>query len=271
MTEKTHTAAPVGPLLLDVTTDGGEVRVRVDAAATAAHVVIRTADEDGPAAEAVRGARIIQDGQRLAVVVPKIEGADGTVTIGNMQFNGGFGGGVHVMQNVTTVGRGQTMTGVTIVNGQVIGGGMSGGTVVRPVEVLVTLPAGSGVQMKTKNANLTVTGPLAALAFDGYNGNVRAGLVGRIKAKSYNGDIEADGVREFADVETYNGDVEIGSYGGGAARLVTYNGDVRLSASPSAAGELAAQTYNGDVRLRGTSGRPELNVSAKTRNGRVSK
>ncbi|MGN9821905.1 DUF4097 family beta strand repeat-containing protein [Streptomyces sp. SD11] len=266
MTEQTLNTTAAGPILAAVRADLGEVLVTIDPAATTARVVISTADTEGPAADAVRRSRITQDGNRLSITVPEVERS--TVVMGNMSFHGG----VNVVQNVTSVGRGQTMTGVTIVNGRVVSGGISGGgTVVSAIEIRVTLPAGSGVQMMTKNADLTVTGPLAALAFDGYNGNVRAGLVGRLKAKSYNGDIEVDGVQEFADVETYNGDVEVGSYGGGAARLVTYNGDVRLSASPAAAGELVAQTYNGDVRLRGTSGRPELTVKAKTTNGRVSK
>ncbi|MGW2227475.1 DUF4097 family beta strand repeat-containing protein [Streptomyces formicae] len=262
MTEKTLTPAPVGPLLLDVTTDGGEVRVRVDPTATAASVTIRTDDEDGPAAEAARGASAVLSGQRLTVRVPKIEGADGSVTIGNMTFNGG----VQFVQNVTTVGRGQTLTGVSIVNGKVIGGGISGGLAVRPVEVLVTLPAGSGVKMQTKNANLTVTGPLAALDFNGYNGDVRAGLVGRLKVDTYNGDVRADGVQDWADAETYNGDIELGSYSGGSARLITYNGDVSLSATPAASGVLLTQTYNGDIRLRGTDNRPELNVTRRIGN-----
>ncbi|MEH0424751.1 hypothetical protein [Streptomyces sp. B21-083] len=266
MTEQTLNATAAGPILAAVRADMGEVLVTIDPAATAARVVISTEDTKGPAADAVRRSRITQDGNRLSITVPEVEGS--TVVMGNMSFHGG---GVNFVQNVTSVGRGQTMTGVTIVNGRVVSGGISGGgTVVSAIEVRVTLPAGSGVQMNGRNANLTVSGPLAALDYSGHNGNVRTGVVGRIKVRTHNGDTDVEAVTEWADVEGHNGDTEIGSYGGGAARLITHNGNVRLAASPAASGRIEARSYNGNIRLHGTN-RPGLDVQTSTRNGRVSK
>ncbi|MEU7153839.1 hypothetical protein AB0B15_38365 [Streptomyces sp. NPDC045456] len=270
MTEQTLTATAAGPILASIKANMGEVRVTVDPTATAARVVIRTDDTEGPAADAVRRSRITQDGNRLSITVADIEGS-AVVMGGNMTFHQN-GGAINVFQNVTTVGYGQTMTGVTIVNGRVISGGFSGGgaAVVSPVEVLITLPAGSGVQLATRNANLTVTGLLAALDFNGHNGNVRAGVVGRIKVRGHNGTTDVEAVQEWADIETHNGDTEIGTYGGGAARLITHNGNVRLAASPAASGRIEARSHNGNIRLHGTN-RPELDVRTSTRNGYVSK
>ncbi|MEV5204944.1 hypothetical protein AB0L01_39050, partial [Streptomyces sp. NPDC053720] len=91
------------------------------------------------------------------------------------------------------------------------------------------------------------------------------------KVRGHNGDNDIQSVQEWADIETHNGNTYIGSYGGGAARLITHNGNVELSAAPSASGRIEARAHNGNLRLRGVSNRPELDVIAKTRNGHVSK
>ncbi|MFD8155327.1 MULTISPECIES: hypothetical protein [Streptomyces] len=267
MTAQTFNATAAGPILAAVTADMGEVLVTVDPTATAARVVVHTDDTEGPAADAVNRSQIRQDGNRLMITVPEVEGS--TVVMGNATFRSN--GGAQFYQNVTTVRRGQTLTGVTIVNGNVVSGGLAGGgAVVSPIEVRITLPAGSGVQMKTHNANLTVTGVLAALDFDGHNGNVRTGIVGRIKVRSHNGDAHVEAVTEWADVEGHNGNTEIGSYGGGAARLITHNGNLYLAASAAASGQIEARAHNGNIRLVGTR-RPGLDVRTSTRNGHVSK
>jgi hypothetical protein len=125
--------------------------------------------------------------------------------------------------------------------------------------------------MNSRNADLEVTGLLAALDLDTHNGSLRAGVIGRVKVRGHNGDNDIDAVQEWADSETHNGNTYVGSYGGGAARLITHNGNVELSAASAASGQIEARAHNGNIRLRGVSNRPELNVVAKTRNGHVSK
>ncbi|MFD9819084.1 DUF4097 family beta strand repeat-containing protein [Streptomyces violascens] len=262
MTAQTFNATSAGPILAAIDITMGEVLVTVDPAATAARVVISTTDTKGPAADAVNGSRITQDGHRLAVTVPELK-IKGNTVVGNMTV---IGSG-NVFQNVTMVGRGQTMTGVTIIDGRVVAG--DAGEVVSPVEVRIVLPAGSGVQLRTRNANLTVTGVLAALDADGHNGDVRTGIVGRIKRRGHNGNTDVEAVTEWADIESHNGDTEIGSYGGGAARLITHNGNIRLAASTAASGQIEARAHNGNIRIHGN--RPDLDVRTSTRNGRVSK
>ncbi|MFI1890433.1 hypothetical protein [Streptomyces jumonjinensis] len=265
MTSKNLPApAAVGPVLAAVTCPMGSVRVTVDATATIARAEVRTDDTTGPTADAVAQSRISQDGNRLTIVVPDVRGAGGGMT----QTVITSGGGTRVTQvfgNVTG-----SVTGMTIINGQIITGG--GNTVASSgIEVLITLPAGSGVQMNSRNADLTVTGLLAALDLDTHNGSLRAGIVGRAKVRGHNGDNDIEAIQDWADIETHNGNTYIGTYGGGAARLITHNGNLELSATPSASGRIEARAHNGNVRLRGVSNRPELDVVTKTRNGRISK
>ncbi|MFI9588270.1 hypothetical protein ACIHCQ_42295 [Streptomyces sp. NPDC052236] len=268
MTEKNLPAparAAVGPVLASVNCPMGIVRVTVDQAAAVATAVVRTDDATGAAADAVRDSRISRDGNRLTVVVPDVQGAGGG---GFTQTVTRSGGRITVSQNFGTVTG--SVTGVTIVNGRVITGG--GNTAVSSgIEVLITLPAGSGVQMTSYNADLEITGLLAALDLDTHNGNVRAGILGRVKVRGHNGDNDIAAVQEWADIETHNGNTYVRSYGGGAARLITHNGNVELSAARSASGRIEARSHNGNIRLRGVSGRSDLDVVTNTRHGHISK
>ncbi|MGW0955380.1 DUF4097 family beta strand repeat-containing protein [Streptomyces sp. NPDC002545] len=256
------TPAAVGPVLADITCPMGTVRVTVDPAATVARAEVRTDDTTGPSAHAVANSRVSQNGQRLTIVVPEVEGAAGGVT--QIVTGRGRTRVTQIFGNITG-----SVTGMTIVDGQVITGG--GGAVSSGIEVLVTLPAGSGVRMNSRNADLIVTGLLAALDLDTHNGSLTAGVIGRVQVRGHNGDNDIQAVQEWVDIESHNGNTYIGTYGGGAARLITHNGNVELSAAPSASGRIEARAHNGNVRLRGVSNRPELDVIAKTRNGHVSK
>ncbi len=278
--EKPDTTKPAGhqetptarPHLADIRCPDGTVTVTVDPTATVASATVRTDDTTGPSADAARKATVTLNGDVLTVVVPKVE----TGVINNVNVRGGS-----VYQNISYVGPGTTVTGLTIdgngnmtfgditVDGRTVRGSTRVGP--SPIEVHVTLPPGSGVKMQSYNAHLTVNGILAALDLTTHNGNLRAGIVGRVKVRGYNGNNTIEAVQEWADLETYNGDNEIASYGGGAAQLVTYNGDIRLTASRAASGRIEARTYNGDIHLRGVADRSELDVTTKTRNGHVSK
>ena len=266
MTSKNLPApAAVGPVLASINCPMGVVRVTVDPAATIARAEVRTDDTTGPAADAVAKSRISQDGNRLTIVVPEVEGAGGgSMTQTVITRNGR----TTVTQSFGTVYG--SVTGVTMVNGRIVTGG-GNATVSSGVEVLVTLPAGSGVQMSSTNADLEVTGLLAALDLNTRNGSLRAGVIGRVKVRGHNGDSEIDSVQEWADIESHNGNTYIGSYGGGAARLITHNGNVDLAAAPTASGQIEARAHNGNIRLRGVAHRPELNVVTRTHNGHVSK
>lgn len=253
------------PYLADVTCPSGIVKVTVDPRATIPSATVRTDDKTGPAADAVRDSTVSLSGDRLTVNVPGIDGANGLTQV----ISTGHGG-TRVYQSVGTVYG--SVTGVTIdARGNVTIGGVSGGSASSPIEVLVTLPAGSGVKVDSRNAHLEVDGPLAALRMDTHNGHVRAGVVGRAKIDGHNGDYTFEAVQTSVDIDSHNGNTTIGSYSGSDARVITHNGNVHLSVTPRATGRIEARSHNGSIHLRGTHGRGDLDVRTSTHNGSVTK
>ncbi|MER0443218.1 hypothetical protein ABR738_01260 [Streptomyces sp. Edi4] len=263
--EKGRQEAPAGrPYLADVTCPSGTVKVTVDATATVPSAKVRTDDKTGPSADAVRRSTVSLDGDRLTVRVPEIEGVDGVTQIINT------GGSTRIYQSAGVVYG--SVTGVTIDgNGNMTIGGVSGGVASSPIEVLVTLPIGSGVKVESRNAHLEVDGPLAALRMDTHNGHVRAGVVGRVKIDGHNGKYAFEAIQESVDIDSHNGHTTIGSYSGNDARVITHNGTLNLAATPQAAGQIVARTHNGSVTLRGVRGRQDLDVQTSTHNGSVHK
>jgi len=251
-----------GPVLADVTCPDGVVYVTVDQAATVAAVRVLTRDAaDSPAAKAVRETRITQTAERLVVVVPAVESP-------GARFGGttmSFGGGRTVINGVTYTGN------VTVVNGQVMGGG-AGGTVVQTgVEVHVTLPARSGVRYRSENGSLHTTGALVAVDAEATNGSVNIADVGRLKAEAGNGSVKAGRITEWIDAEASNGSVKVDSYAGSACRVRAGNGSVNFTVAPAASGRLDIRAGNGSVKLYGVSNRPDLDVNATAGNGTVRK
>ncbi|GAB1331711.1 DUF4097 family beta strand repeat-containing protein [Streptomyces sennicomposti] len=258
--------APTGrPYLADVTCRDGIVKVTVDPRATVPTATVRTDDKTGPAADAVRRSTVSLNGDRLTANVPDIEGVGGVT-----QFINTGSGRTTVYQSAGVVYG--NVTGVTIDrNGNMTIGGVSGGVASSPIEVLVTLPAGSGVKVDSHNAHLEVDGPLAALRMDTHNGNVTAGVVGQVQIDGHNGHYTFEAIQTSVDIDSHNGNTVIGSYSGTNARVITHNGNLQLAATPRATGRIEARSYNGSIHLRGTQGRADLDVRTSTRNGHVFK
>ncbi|MGW0647956.1 hypothetical protein ACWD4T_03990 [Streptomyces umbrinus] len=253
------------PFLADVTCRDGVVKVTVDPRATVPSAIVRTDDKTGPSADAVRDSTVSLKGDRLTVNVPDIDGVGGVTQI----ISTGRGG-THVYQSAGTVYG--SVTGVTIDrNGNMTIGGVSGGAVSSPIEVLVTLPAGSGVKVDSHNANLEVDGPLAALRMDTHNGHVLAGVVGKAQIDGHNGHYTFEAIQTSVDIDSHNGHAVIGSYSGSDARVIIHNGSLQLSVTPRATGRIDARSHNGSIHLRGTQGRHDLEVRTSTRNGSVIK
>ncbi|MFF8387833.1 hypothetical protein ACF053_29910 [Streptomyces kanasensis] len=258
----TSTGGYAGPVLADVTCPTGVVYVTADRSAEVAAVRILTQDgPDSPAAEAVRGATITQDAERLVVVVPDVpHGAGG---FGNASFTS-FGGGSTYVNGVRFDGP------VSVVNGRVIiGGGAVNMT--NGVEVHITVPAGSGVRYRSENGSLHTYGPVAAMEARTTNGSVRAEQVGRLKARASNGSVKAGTVTEWLDAESDNGSVKVEDYAGSACRVRAGNGSVALTVARGASGRIEARAGNGSVKLYGVRGRTDLDVDATAGNGTVRK
>ncbi|MFB7012308.1 MULTISPECIES: hypothetical protein [unclassified Streptomyces] len=260
--EQTFTAATTGPVLADVTCPDGTVTVTVDPAATVANVRVFTQDgPDSPAADAARGARIQQNAERLIVVVPKVK--QNGANFGNNIFQS-FGGGATYINGVRYSGN------VTVVNGQVIGGG-GAQNFTRGVEVHVTLPAGSGVQYSGENGSLHTCGTVAAIRAESSNGSIKAETVGRIEAEAGNGSIKVGTVTEWIDAEASNGSVKVDNHIGSAARVRAGNGSVNFTVGAKATGRIDIKAGNGTVKLYGVRGRDDLDVRATAGNGTVKK
>ncbi len=183
------------------------------------------------------------EGDYFTLHLPKGEGG-GSVSInsvGGMSFTssgdivmtgrGGListgGGDADMMVNGQRI---QFRGGRTYVNGVATDGGNAGPVTdpPSPVAFRAVLPVGS------------------ALVADTYNGNVTSHSVGKVRIKTYIGDIEATGLSRDSETQSYNGDITVGS---------------DRQAKPT----VSATTYNGDIRLLDE----DMRARPQTRNGRV--
>ncbi|MFI6689172.1 hypothetical protein [Streptomyces sp. NPDC050485] len=243
-----------GPVLADITCPEGMVHVTVDPAATVARVQVRSGAQKGPAAEAAKNTRIHQTAERLTIVVPPVPA---------QQLNNR--GGVFVGGNsYSTI----QINGVVFNNYSGQGASGVGST---GVEVLVTLPAGSGIKYVSENGSIYTYGILAALKAEATNGSVKAETVGRLEAEAYNGSVKVGTVTEWIDAEASNGSVKVDNYAGSEARIRAGNGSVAMTVAPSATGRIVAKSGNGSIKLYGVRGRSDLDVQASAGNGTVKK
>ncbi|MGW2089089.1 DUF4097 family beta strand repeat-containing protein [Streptomyces sp. NPDC001880] len=267
-TSQTFTAEAVGAVWADVTSHVGAVNVTIDPTLKNAVVTVSTGDDEGPLADAVRGATkkesTYQNLNCLTVRVPEVQG--NTMTMGNSTFS--FNGGNMVVRQNFGVVRG-SVTGMTIADGDITIGGrkvVSDGVVVAEqgtvvsgggtgtITVDVRLPSDqSSVRLETTSADLTVHGDLQVLDVHSVSGDIEARGVHTLRSNTTSGDLEVERVDARVDVNTVSGDIEIGAYNGTEFRASTVSGDIDVSATPAAAGVIDANTVSGDVTTRGTS------------------
>ncbi|MFE4019304.1 DUF4097 family beta strand repeat-containing protein [Streptomyces sp. NPDC059101] len=279
-TSQTFTATAAGAIWTDVISPIGTVNVAVDPTLKHAVITVSTGDDEGPLADAVRGATKhesrYQNLDCLTVRVPEVEG--NTMTMGNSTFR--FSGGSMVVGQNFGVVRG-SVTGMTISNGDVIIGGrkvVSNGCVVAErgtvvsgggmstLTVDVKLPSDqSSVRLDTTSADLTVRGDLQVLDVRSISGDVRASGVHTLRGNTTSGDVEVDRVDARVDVTSVSGDIEIGAYNGSEFRATSVSGDVDVSATPAATGSIDANSVSGDVITRGTR---QLHERVRTVSGR---
>ncbi|MFG3532768.1 DUF4097 family beta strand repeat-containing protein [Streptomyces sp. NPDC047917] len=266
-TSQTFTATAAGAVWTDVISHVGTVNVTIDPALKHAVVTVSTGADDGPLADAVRGATKQESTHQsltcLTVRVPKVRG--NTMTMGNSTFS--FNGGNMVVGQNFGVVTG-SVTGMTISHGDVIIGGrkvVSNGRVVAEqgtvvsgggmgtITVDVQLPSDqSSVRLETTSADITVHGDLQVLDVRSVSGDIQARGVHTLRGNTTSGDFEVDRVDARVDVNSVSGDIEIGAYNGTEFRANTVSGDVHVSATPAATGVIDANTVSGDITTRGT-------------------
>ncbi|MYW70507.1 DUF4097 family beta strand repeat protein [Streptomyces sp. SID8379] len=247
MTSRHFTTDQPGAIVLSASILGIHGVITVDASEKCerASVTIRTDDEEGPAAEAVRTAELgMNDGTLVAQVTGEDHGSGITQSVFTR------GGRTTVIQSGGTI-RGN-VTGVTIVDGQVITGGS--GTVVQhisPVEITVTVPLNSTVISQSDSSALTTTGPLAAVSADTQSGrveveraqNLRAstmsgavsiGAAVFARAKTMSGAIHVSALVRDGYLDTMSGRIQANAVGGGLIQAHTMSGAVDVTATPQA-------------------------------------
>jgi hypothetical protein len=217
MTSVEHTARQAGPIILHITTQAADVQIVADPRVTGTVIELSTADTDGPAVTAIRNARFRDDGRDV-----------------HLTLNEGQRGGMTVNQNFRNIPAGITVTGVTMVNGVVIGGGY----------------VSSGITVRA------ITEPGSTVVVETMSGDVITRNVTGVRAKTMSGDIEADGITDESSLSTMSGDIRVT---GGTGTIPG-----RAVARPGAAGpRVTASTMSGDVTGRG------VDLNASSMSGRV--
>lgn len=195
------------------------------------------------------------------------------------------GGSVHISSNVV---RGVVIgdcNGVTIVNGQVIGG--SGTTVIGDstggsIRATVRVPRYCAADIRTDIADTTTHGPLGDLTYRSESGDLYVESTTLLQASSTSGDITAE-VAVDATVTTTSGDIRVDATR--TAMLSSVSGDVRvthargqvncraisgdISVHAVADTDLHATTVSGDIRVTHAPGVSMLARRIKSVSGRV--
>ncbi|CAM5523622.1 hypothetical protein ADK47_16665 [Streptomyces rimosus subsp. rimosus] len=166
MPVRTLTAQQPGPVLIDTQLlgAGGTVTVRSDASRTEAEITIRTADESGTSADAVRDADLYWDSR--GALVAHVQGTGGINGGGTFITGSNFGVVQHVQNNVGSV--------VMVSGGDLnVGGsryqfhGISTVHVIQgafPVEITAVVPEGCSVTARTQSADVITDGTFAAVS-----------------------------------------------------------------------------------------------------------
>lgn len=248
MTERMIYAAEPGPVAMDLAMNSGSIRITVDPGLKQALVLLKTDDDSGPSADAVRNAAVTGNSRRYAVRVPDVGGS----------FVQGGG-------SIVVTG---SMSNVAIVNGRVFSNGREITPDDRPgssaVEAEVSLPAGSTVKLVTLAARTVVTGMLAVMDYEASSGSLDAEEIGALDASITSGKITVGTVTEALDVTLTSGTVSIGQYEGSDARLHLTSGVAYMHASPESSGRLSVNMTSGSATITGAA---HLNVKRRVTSG----
>ena len=289
MTTRKLAAETTGPVTIDASLlgHGGVISVRAEADCERATLVISTADEDGPAADAVRDATLRQSATGLNATVHGKGGTSGGGT--TIITGGGRRGGV--IQSVVSNNYGSTIqiggnfvAGDMVVNGVRITGNA---TVVQgsaPIEITAVVPPGSKVIGHTQSADIEAIGSFALVSGHTQSGDLRVDDAEKVTASTQSGDVTVNkaadisaktqsgdvhlNITDVVDANTMSGDIHIRDFGG-TARLKTMSGDIRVHAT--AGGDIDASTMSGDVDVTATQAALDENLDVRPRSmsGRI--
>jgi DUF4097 and DUF4098 domain-containing protein YvlB len=139
------------------------------------------------------------------------------------------------------------------------------------LDVRVTVPVGTLLEVETGSADLDVRGEIGDVAFRSGSGDVRLDSVnGDLAAKVASGDLIAGSVRGDVAFHGASGDALVGPIGGGLVAR-TASGDMRVASVDGSAqattvsGDLALVVSAGSTNLRTVSGDVEVGVRQGTK------
>lgn len=288
MPTRTLTATQAGPVAIDLALlgAGGSITVRSDRTRKHAEITIRTADENGPAADAVRDAELHWDARGTLVARVKGRGAGSSIT----QTISGIRGG-SIVQNVSN--NYGSMVAVSAGDLNLAGGTLqfnSGSVHVRrdhsPIEITAVVPENSPVAARTDTADIQIDGAVGPVAAHTESGEVRVpGAAERVTASTQSGHIRIDnaphiiaettagdillGRTDVVDASTVAGCIAIRDFGG-TAKLTSVSGDIRAHAG--AGGDLDANTVSGHIAVTASQAALDggLTIRPHTVSGRIS-
>jgi DUF4097 and DUF4098 domain-containing protein YvlB len=114
-------------------------------------------------------------------------------------------------------------------------------------DLAIFVPASSKINYSAVNADVEVNGVRGGADIETVNGtqDVKK-LAGRIRLESVNGDINATELEGDVKIETVNGDIHSSSSQGRDDRYSSVNGDIAVKSQSE---QLQAETVNGDIKL----------------------
>lgn len=141
----------------------------------------------------------------------------------------------------------------------------------RGIDVAITVPSGSIVDLGSGSGDITVDGTVAELKVQSGSGDVSVARVtdgGRVRSAS--GDVRVGAVDGDLTVTTASGEIEVGSVGG-RLEARTSSGEIEVGATTgptlamSASGDIEIASVGADLTLRSVSGDIHVGVPAGTR------
>ncbi|RFU43385.1 hypothetical protein DZF91_01470 [Actinomadura logoneensis] len=138
------------------------------------------------------------------------------------------------------------------------------------VEVTVQLPAGSRIEAKTEAAELSATGRLGDVSFEGAYRVVKLEDVAELRLKAVDGDVEVGRLGGSAEISTSRGDIRIAEAVAGKVVLETGSGDISVGVAAGVPASLDAGTSNGRVtNALKNDGTAVVEIHATTPNGDI--
>jgi hypothetical protein len=237
-TQRTLAVQTSEPVALDarIVQGAGKVTVRADPSCTAATLTIRTGDQNGPAADAVRTARLEPGPNGQLTARAEVNGPSTTVVT---HSNNGS------VQTIQSSSNGLVMTGghigrIDIDNGRIRIGDVRGGAFAisrgqggGSLQIDAVVPEGSTVVARTESAAIETHGNLGSVEAHSVDGPVTIGTADRTDGTG------TPGSPERVDAHSVSGPISVHADRPSDVRAGSVSGPIKVTASsPEVAGQM---------------------------------